>query len=134
MKGVPAAPSHVQWGAVGPVDREHLIEFFPPSFIVVHGQLCDARQQTRRWKTLHAITPITKFTSRYQFALVRDFKANDEGQSAPTGRPSVIEEDVAALEAQEKAVAGGRMLPELSVEADAAALQMRRVLRRLSQA
>ena len=132
MKGVPVAPAHAAWGAVGPVDRDQIVEFFPPSFVVVHGQVVDANRLRLRWKTLHAITPITANVSRYQFALVRDFALD---QDWSTTKSPVISEDVAALEAQERSlVQTSRPLAELSVEADAAALQMRRVLRRLPPA
>lgn len=132
MKNVPVAAAHAAWGAVGPVDRDQIVEFFPPSFVVVHGQVTDANNLTLRWKTLHAITPITAHASRYQFALVRDFARDEDWSKA---KSPVISEDLAALEAQEIALANTRgPLPELSVEADAAALQMRRVLRRLTTA
>lgn len=130
IESAQAAPAHAAWGAVSPVERLQVMEFFPPSFIVVHGELSDANQRKFRWKTLHGITPITAQSSRYQFAFVRDF-ALDEDWSALNN--IIVNEDLQALEAQEDALSNAsRQLPELSVEADAAALQVRLVLRRLS--
>lgn len=127
----PAAPLHAAWGAISPVERLQVMEFFPPSFVVVHGELRDAKGQRFRWKTLHGVTPMTAHSSRYQFALVRDFALDQDWSSEKNG---IIDEDLHALEAQEEALSNGsQRMPELSVEADAAALQVRRVLRRLSK-
>jgi hypothetical protein len=42
-----------------PIEREQIIEFVPPSFVIVHSTIRDARGASWRWKVLNAIVRLT---------------------------------------------------------------------------
>ena len=83
------------------------------------------------WTTIHGVTPETATRTRYHFAVSRNFALGDAAADAMlvAGSHKVLDEDVAALEAQERRMQQVRSdRPELSVASDAGALAARKLL------
>lgn len=81
-------------------------------------------------RVYHAITPATKHTAHYFFALGRDFATEDEGltQAMMAGIMPTIEEDMFATQEIERIIQGlGEAPPEILIRADATCVQGRRL-------
>ena len=134
IPNVPPAPLFQKAGLSGNIDRGQNAEFWVPGMCVTIASATPKieTQPIARWSVIHCVTPETATTTHYFWAVARDYLLNDEDVSETwrRGADRVFDEDVAALEAQEKRV---QMLPsdhiELSIPGDAAALASRKLMR-----
>jgi vanillate O-demethylase monooxygenase subunit len=141
MLGIESAPAHVQaLGYAGKVDRWQVIEFAPPGFVWLKvgsavagtgapegrmdGVLLDRH-------TLHAITPETAATTHYFWTTTHEAARLNREQETVLYEQTVkaFHEDLTILEGQQQRL--DPSIPTIDLNADAGALQFRRVLARL---
>lgn len=127
------APFHVKLGIVGPIERDQIVEFVPPAFVIVHSTIRDANGAVWRWKVLDAIVPEREGRVRYYWGVSRDFRLDDLEHDAfwISGTSRVFDQDIGVLDLQETMLQARDAPPEASVAADGPALQTRIVMRRL---
>lgn len=135
MPDVEPAPFYRKFGVSGSVDRGQIAEFWSPGLCLIHTSIRPHTpgQPTITWTTIHGVTPETAGRTRYHFAVARNFALGDAAVDAMLleGSHKVLDEDVAALDAQERSLQ--RLPPErveLSVASDAGALAARKLLAR----
>ena len=138
IPNVPPAPLFQKAGLSGNIDRGQNAEFWAPGLCLTLASATPRQpgQPTFRWSVIHCVTPETATTTHYFWAVARDYMLDDDGVSDAwrRGADAVFDQDVDALNAQEKRVAA---LPanhiELSIPGDAAALASRKLMRALAQ-
>jgi vanillate O-demethylase monooxygenase subunit len=134
IMNVAPAPLFQKAGISGNIDRGQIAEFWVPGLCLTKGSATPrtSGQPTVRWTVIHCVTPETANRTRYLWAVARDYALGDEDVSETwrRGSDSVFQQDVDALNAQEKRLA---CLPpdhvELSIVGDAAALASRKMIR-----
>ena len=134
-----------QLGKPGPVDRWQIIRFEAPSTIAGDvgvalagtGAQSGDRSQGVNGFFLAAITPETETTCHYFWNFVRNYRKDDEELTKQLnlahvnqGR-GVYEQDVAVLEAQQKAIEKHPRQPFYNLNIDAGALWARRLTERM---
>lgn len=133
------APLHRRtMGLSGPVDRWQHEEFTAPGFHVIHvgakpaggppGSACE-------YKVLNGVTPETASSTRYLWAVSRNYALDDDSVSDELRADveHVFLQDIAAIEAQEVMVATDHPDTfEFSAAADTGVVQARRIMRRLA--
>ncbi len=140
MMDIAPAPAHVlAFGYNGNVDRWQTIEFAPPGFVWLKVGVAKAGSGAREGNmaevlmnrhTLHAITPESETTSHY-------FWTNMSETAVPAAQEKAIyeqsvrafNEDLVILEAQQQR--WNEAIPTIDLNADAGALQARRVMEQL---
>lgn len=125
-----------------PIDRFQNAEFTAPSFHVTatnirpHADTDDARMC--RLKATHAITPETRTSAHYFWAVSRDYATEDQQATQYTlgAIQGVLLQDIAACEAIEHIIAAWEpSYPvELNIKVDAGPLQSRRIVERMVEA
>ena len=147
IASVPAPPLYKSMldGYDGPVDRWQIIEFYPPTGVIIEGGVAKSERALtidRRegadilTYVLDFITPATEKTCTYFWGSVRNRDVDDD---AAFGRITKLQgevfmEDVAVLEAQQKQI---DRFPERKLQAysiDAGVVRARRALDRLVSA
>jgi vanillate O-demethylase monooxygenase subunit len=107
MPSVAAPPLYAEtMNARGLFDRFHCTEFFVPNLHVLHSGITGEgrpREEGYLIKVLNGITPIDSQNSWYYYAFSRNFAVDDAQatEDLRIGLATVLEEDAAALEAQE---------------------------------
>jgi len=133
-----AAPFYTAtMGVEGRIARLQTAEFFAPSFHVTH---LTVEQGERQWthKVLHGVTPATRSTTHYFWAIVRDYRTDDPSvtELQRSVVDSVFEQDAAACAAIERFLQAHE--PGAPVEhhlrVDAGPLRARRVIESLLEA
>jgi vanillate O-demethylase monooxygenase subunit len=130
---VEPGPFHAKLGVSGKVERSQVAEFWPPGLCLTHTSVTPQApgQPTIAWTILHCVTPETETRSRYHFAVARNFALGDARVDATivAGGHKTLDEDVAALDAQERRLQLlGPQRVELSIASDAGALAARKLL------
>jgi phenylpropionate dioxygenase-like ring-hydroxylating dioxygenase large terminal subunit len=141
MLDIESAPAHVQaLGYAGKVDRWQIIEFTPPSFVWLKVGSAVAGTGAPQGRldhvlldrnTLHAITPETAATAHYFWTTTHEAARLGPAQETVLYEQTVkaFHEDLAILQGQQKRL--DPAMPTIDVNADAGAIQFRRVLDRL---
>ncbi|EMY34011.1 vanillate O-demethylase oxygenase, iron-sulfur subunit [Arthrobacter crystallopoietes BAB-32] len=107
MPSVEAPPLYAEtMDARGLFDRFHCTEFFVPNLHVLHSGITGEgkpREEGYLIKVLNGITPIDEHNSWYYYAFSRNFAVDNEKatEDLKVGLATVLDEDAAALEAQE---------------------------------
>lgn len=107
MPSVEAPPLYAEtMDARGLYDRFHCTEFFVPNLHVLHSGITGEgrpREEGYLIKVLNGITPIDEHNSWYYYAFSRNFGVDNAQatQDLQVGLGTVLDEDAAALEAQE---------------------------------
>ena len=135
MKNIPPPPLFAKFGVGERIDRTQIAEFCAPSVVLTRARAAATQPgfATLNFVVMHCVTPETATRTRYNWAVARDYALDDQAVSDAwhKGADGVFDQDVAALEAQERRLA---TLPpghiELSIPGDAAALASRKLLRR----
>jgi phenylpropionate dioxygenase-like ring-hydroxylating dioxygenase large terminal subunit len=132
IPGITPPPFYAKFGLSGTVDRGQVAEFWAPGLCLVFTSIVPRTpgQPTITWTTIHGVTPETATRTRYHFAVARNFALGDAAadELLIAGSHKVLDEDVAAIEAQERRLQQlqpGRR--ELSVASDAGALAARKL-------
>lgn len=134
IKDVPPAPLFQKAGLRGNIDRGQDAQFWMPGLCLTlaSGTPVEPGTAAVRWSVIHCVTPETAIRTRYLWAVARDYALDDDavGEAWRRGADMVFDQDVAALEAQQRRLAhlGPKRL-ELSVPGDAAALASRKLIR-----
>lgn len=138
MLGCDPAPLHrLTMGLAGPVDRWQHEEYTAPGFHVIHVGVKPTGgppESACEYKVLNGVTPETATTTRYFWAVSRNYALDDDGVSDQLRGDveRVFLQDVAAIEAQEAMVATDRADAfEFSAAADTGVIHARRIMRRL---
>jgi phenylpropionate dioxygenase-like ring-hydroxylating dioxygenase large terminal subunit len=136
----PAPPMyHAAGGFTGNVDRWQIVEHIPPCFSVNFAGCQDtgtgAPQGVRGGRridlmALSAPSPETERTTHYFFGFVRGFRLDDPATDRVFAEDmvKVFHEDVAILEAQQRALDARPDAPRVDIKVDAAPLAARRML------
>ena len=141
---VPPPPTYVLSGRlpVGKnIDRWQIIEFIPPSFVLIHvggaevgtGGLDGRYEHGFNLWVLNASTPETATTSFYHWASVRSHAIGDPAADELflTQVSMAFEEDRQVLEAQQSAIGSAQDDWSLALKADAGSIEARRLLAKL---
>ncbi|MBI3457275.1 MAG: aromatic ring-hydroxylating dioxygenase subunit alpha [Candidatus Rokubacteria bacterium] len=138
MKDTPAAPLHAKtMGLSGRVDRWQIEEFTIPNFHLIHVGAVAAggsREQACEYKVLNAVTPETRTTTTYYWAVSRNYALEESWITdyMQDGIDKIFLQDVEGCEAQEVMIATDRPDGvELNASADAGVVYARRTLTEL---
>ncbi len=137
-------PSYCKTGVFQPtdrIDRWQIIEWEPPSFIRIYvggaptgtGAPEGNRVGGLGLWVLHAMTPETATTTRYHWAIGRDFKVDVPEITKVLHREiaTAFDQDREILEIQQRAMDTFEHPQSVDIVADSGAIQARRILRRL---
>ena len=134
----PAFYSHAT-GLSSPVDRWQDIEFYAPSFYVLHVRIAPAGlpegdNGAFHVKILYGLTPSTTGRTYDFWAVCRDFARNDEQVTSFMDKMQweIVQQDVDALNILEKRVAVDGDPFEVGVGIDRGAVAARRMIRNLA--
>jgi phenylpropionate dioxygenase-like ring-hydroxylating dioxygenase large terminal subunit len=126
-------------GIAGNIDRLQSAEYTAPAFHITtatlkaHGD--PAAPYPFQQRTMHAITPETRTSAHYFWAISRNFALQDDEvtEHVLTGARGVFVQDIEACEAIEHIIAAWEpSYPlELNIKVDGAPLQSRRILERM---
>jgi phenylpropionate dioxygenase-like ring-hydroxylating dioxygenase large terminal subunit len=125
------------------VDRWQFIDFTPPAFLRLsvgatptgtgapEGRFVDGINM----RNLNAITPETEATTHYFWAQAHDFDVTNQKLTDMIFEQvkTAFLEDVAVFEAQQRTIAAAPDAPQIDINADAGAIQARRILDRLHE-
>jgi vanillate O-demethylase monooxygenase subunit len=126
-------------GFYGRINRWHTTNYTPPGFHVIeNGSMpADARDKSQALerKVVNLITPETRTSSHYFWAIVRDFRLDDKAldEIIREGIVRTFDQDKAILEAQQRALGPDpdNVTFPVSIRVDAGPTQGRRLLRRM---
>jgi vanillate O-demethylase monooxygenase subunit len=131
-----------QLGRPGNVDRWQIIRFEAPCTIVLDVGVALAgtgapqgdRGQGVTGRVLNSITPETATSCMYFWTLLRNYRLRDQTLTTQLrdANARIFEEDLAVVEAQQRAIAAAPDQPLNNLNVDADALWARRVIERMS--
>lgn len=139
MVGVDAPPFYADSLGVSVIDRWQDGDFHAPGVFVLNIRIAPTgvpEPEGFHLKVFYGLTPETDTTTHDFFALGRDFRVEDEELSSSylTQQLAVMQEDVDALEIQERMVASETVpMRESSIRSDVAGIRGRRLLERLAR-
>jgi vanillate O-demethylase monooxygenase subunit len=139
MIDTPPPPTFVKVGGfTSNVDRWQIIDYTPPAFLrldVGGSPTGTGAPEGRRvggisMRNLNAITPETETTSHYFWGQCHDFDVNN---AATTEKifdqiQTAFLEDVAVFQAQQRSMTLAPNAPQITINADAGAIQARRII------
>jgi phenylpropionate dioxygenase-like ring-hydroxylating dioxygenase large terminal subunit len=131
MYGVECPPNYAKsTGLASPIDRWQEIQFFAPSFYVLHVRIAKAGDSGPGFlsKVVYGITPETARTTHNFYGICRDVPrvANEKPFS---GQRNTVREDTEALELLERwIVSDPDNVPEVSIGIDRGGLLGRRMI------
>lgn len=139
MRGVACPNFYAEaTGLSSPIDRWQDIEFFAPSFYVLHVRIAPAGLEESRpgdfhVKVLYGLTPGASGQTFDFWAVCRDFGLGDDGISAfmDEMQREIVQQDVDALNVLEQRVSQDDNSFEVGVRVDRGALMARRLIRQL---
>jgi vanillate O-demethylase monooxygenase subunit len=147
MKDVECPPFYAKsTGIEGRIDRWQDIEYHPPGLYLLHSRIAPTGVEPGpdgddsaacHAEIVYAITPETATSTLDFWMVARDFAVGDEEVSDYLAKSNhtVVMQDVVALNALEKAIAGEPDgYQELSINIDTGGLAARRLLRKLAGA
>jgi vanillate O-demethylase monooxygenase subunit len=131
MLNVECPPNYaMSTGLSSPIDRSQDIQFFAPSFYLLHVRVAAAGDTGKGFqsKVVYAITPETARTTHNFYGICRDIPQT-EGAQLPTNQINTVREDTNALELLERwIVADPENVPEVSIGIDRGGLLGRRII------
>jgi phenylpropionate dioxygenase-like ring-hydroxylating dioxygenase large terminal subunit len=131
MYGVACPPNYAKSsGLSSPIDRSQEIQFFAPSFYVLHVRVAAAGDTGPGIlsKVVYGITPETKHTTHNFYGICRDLP-RDPHKRPFSGQRNTVQEDTDALERLERAlIADPDNVPEVSIGIDRGGLLGRRMI------
>lgn len=139
MIGCLAAPATARLHGTGRIDRWQDIEYFPPGFYLLHTRFAPtgvnpapdgSDPEAMHGKICYGITPSTERSTYDFWAWSRDYAMNDPETDSYIMKvqSEVVDQDVAALEALERAVSEDPNETEIDIRNDRGALAARRLL------
>jgi vanillate O-demethylase monooxygenase subunit len=148
MENCPAPPLFQRvCGFATNIDRTQIIEFAPPSFVVIDARAVPTGSASRNggngasagleWRVLNAITPESESTSHYFWAISRHFAQDDADVSwiVQEQIEKTFREDQVVIEAQQRALEGTSLdRRTVFTSFDAGATRARRIVERLLDA
>ena len=142
MIDTPPPPTFVKVGGFkSNVDRWQIIDFTPPAFLRLDvgasptgtGAPEGRREGGISMRNLNAITPETETTAHYFWGQCHDFDVNN-----PETTEKIFDqiqtaflEDVAVFQGQQRSINQSPDAPQIDINADAGAIQARRIIDRL---
>ena len=122
-------------GTEGPLDREVLIDFYPPNLHVAREKFIEpgSGQTIGQYRVCHAVTPATATSTNYLVAWTRTF-ARDSQEITDTVNSvfaAVIDEDIDAVESVENTISTQQQPREVLVAGDAQSMSARRIMKKL---
>lgn len=121
-------------GTEGPLDREVLIDFYPPNLHVAREKFIEPNSKTiAQYRVCHAVTPATATSTNYLVAWTRTF-ARDSQETTDTINSvfaAIINEDIDAVESVERMISGQQQPRELLVAGDKHSTKARRIMKKL---
>lgn len=131
MHGVECPPNYAKsTGLASPIDRGQDIQFFAPSFYVLHVRIAAAGDTGKGHlsKVVYGITPETARTTHNFYGICRDVERTP-GETPYTNQKNTVREDTEALELLERwLVADPDNVPEVSIGIDRGGLLGRRMI------
>jgi phenylpropionate dioxygenase-like ring-hydroxylating dioxygenase large terminal subunit len=131
MRGVECPPNYAKsTGLTSPIDRSQDIQFFAPSFYVLHVRIAKPGDDGpgHQSKVIYAITPETARTTHNFYGICRDIPRTP-GEAPYTNQINTVREDTDALELLERwLVADPDNVPEVSIGIDRGGLLGRRMI------
>lgn len=121
-------------GTEGPLDREVLIDFYPPNLHVAREKFIAPGGETiAQYRVCHAVTPATATSTNYLVAWSRTFARDNREITDKVNNVSatIIDEDIDAIESVEKMIAGHQQYREVLVAADTHSMKARRIMKKL---
>jgi len=123
-------------GFAGRIDRWHTNTFSPPGLHIIENGSMPAgstdKSAALERKVLNFITPETTTTTHYFWAIVRQFKIDDQALTdyIRNGIAKTFDQDKTVLEAQQRIIGGDpdRTVFPVSIRVDAAPIQGRKLL------
>ena len=123
-------------GFTGRIDRWHTNTFSPPGLHIIENGSMPAGSKDKsaalERKVLNFITPETATTTHYFWAIVRQFKIDDQALTdyIRDGIAKTFDQDKTVLEAQQRIIGGDpdRAVFPVSIRVDAAPIQGRKLL------
>jgi phenylpropionate dioxygenase-like ring-hydroxylating dioxygenase large terminal subunit len=137
MYGVACPPAfQASTGLPGPIDRAQEIEFFPPSFYVLHARVAAAGDTGHGLlnKVVYGITPETARATHLFYGIARELDGRDDVPEAArqSTQSRTVGEDKRALELLETVIASEPdAAPEVSIGIDRGGLLGRRMIAEL---
>ena len=130
-----------QLGKPGNVDRWQIIRFEAPCTIVLDvgvalagtGATRGDRSQGVTVRVLNTITPESDTSCMYFWSLVRNYRLNDQSltKRQREANAGIFQEDLAILEAQQKAISNMPDHPLRNINIDAGSVRARRIIERM---
>ena len=122
-------------GTEGPLDREVLIDFYPPNLHVAREKFIEpgGGETIGQYRVCHAVTPATATSTNYLVAWTRTF-ARDSQEITDTVNSvfaAVIDEDIDAVESVENTISTQQQPREVLVAGDAHSMRARRIMKKL---
>ena len=121
-------------GTEGPLDREVLIDFYPPNLHVAREKFIEpGGAAIAQYRVCHAVTPATATSTNYLVAWSRTFARDEQGVTDTVNNvfAAVIDEDIDAVEAVETMVSAQQSPREILVTADTHSMKARRIMKKL---
>ena len=121
-------------GTEGPLDREVLIDFYPPNLHVAREKFIGSGGNAiAQYRVCHAVTPATATSTNYLVAWSRTFAHDSQGVTDTVNSvfAAVIDEDIDAVEAVENMLARQQQPREVLVSADTHSMRARRIMKKL---
>ena len=121
-------------GTEGPLDREVLIDFYPPNLHVAREKFIEPDGAAiAQYRVCHAVTPATSTSTNYLVAWSRTFARDEQGVTDTVNNvfAAVIDEDIDAVEAVETMVSAQQSPREILVAADTHSMKARRIMKKL---
>ena len=116
MRDIPAPPLFTKVrGFSGAIDRWQIIDFAPPSTIVIDARAVPTGtndlDQGMRWMVVNTITPQTESSSRYFYSVTRCFSTDDASLDKVIGDQiyATFEEDKEVIEVQQHLIPRARL-------------------------
>lgn len=130
---VEPGPFIAEWGGFpGRIDRHATYIWRPPSVIEIRSRFCDEARDIRIM-IINPITPETATTAHFWIGWARDFRLDDEAETARAieQNTQVILEDVRIIEAQQRRITKNPGVPAVPIKSDKAVIAVQRFLDKL---
>lgn len=122
-------------GTEGPLDREVLIDFYPPGLHVAREKFIKpgTDEVVAQYRVHHAVTPATATSTNYLVAWSRTYARDNQEITDQVNAVfgAIIDQDVEAVEAVERMIGDQQRPREVLVRADTHAIRARKLMKSL---